>query len=220
MDKVTEIQRNEIDKNDVEHRLPAARSKYPKVLPMTVHGYEIRYYRQSDGDIDLSVWDGPKGVAKLSISPVRYEDIKAYKVWSVALHTAYQGQQLGYELYKGLVTLMGINLVSVGSHSIGARKLWMRLSRDPKISAYGLDVGNRVVFKVRPDHKRNELKSATPGVKVYSDFDEEPVGLIIVKRGSLDDAKLADLLGRSSRAMKKSKPDVFGNKQHSPIDRS
>lgn len=213
MSEIDEIKRTKIDKD--QGYGPLSKRGYGKVLPMTVHGYEIRYRKPEYSDyIELGVWDGNKGAATMRISPVMYQGIKAYQVGWVGLNPKYQGQQLGYELYKGLITLMGINLTSTGSHSEGARKLWLRLSQDPKISAYGFDLGRDIVSKVKPDRSGTELRSTKKGVQVYSDDDgPESVGLILVKRGSTDDAKLDSML----RSKRKKKLDVFGTTRYSPI---
>lgn len=211
MDRVTEIARNTITKSDPSG--PIGKSRYPKILPMTVHGYEIRY-KNTGGQIELSVWDGKIGAANLSITPSMFHGMKVYSVDYVGLNPKYQGQQLGYELYKGLVVLMGINLTSIGSHSVGARKLWLRLSQDPKISAYGFNLYTKEIFNVQPNKGETELKSTKRGIKLYSDYESE-MGLVLTRRGSKDDKKLDKMLKEPAA---KNKPDVFGVTKFRPLD--
>lgn len=214
MSGINEIERNYIRKNDVDS--PSSKSNYPKILPMTVNGYQVRYNKSYD-EIEIGLWDGSRGVARMTMQPAMYNGIKAYSIGLIGLNPEYQGQRIGYELYKGLVTLMGVNLLSVGSHSPGARKLWARLSKDPAISAYGIDVGKTLVFKVKPNKKGNELTSTAKGIKVYSDLEDVPVGLILVKKGSKDDQNLHRML-LAGKSLRKSKPDVFGVTKYPSIN--
>ena len=228
MSKITELTRNDISKSPPKP-FNMKKEGYNDIFPMTVHGYEIRYKKNTFRPREkiLSVWDGNTGAAVLMISPVMYQGVRAYEIGSVALNPAYQGQQLGYELYKGLVVLMGINLISLDSHSPGASKLWARLSRDPKISAYGIDVENRIVFNVRSNKRGSELKSSKKGTSIYSDdpYEDNMIGLIMVKRASNDDVKLSKLLknNKKKNVPDSSKPDmnqsdVFGITKYDPID--
>lgn len=190
MTTISELARNEMPRD--QERGPLSKRGFDDILPLAVQGYEIRYRKPEFSDhIELGVWDGDRGVAIMRISPASYHGIKAHSVGYIGLNPHYQGKRLGFELYKAMITQLEMTLLSSGSHSPGARKLWLRLSQDPEISAYGFR--GDAVFKVRPNRDATELTSTVSHISVYSNIEDDQTGLILVKKGSSDDAKLDQL---------------------------
>jgi len=101
------------------------------------------------------------------------------------------------------------------SHSAGASKTWARLSQEPKISAYGFDINDQIVFPVKPNASKTELVSAKKGITLYNTYS---TALMLCKRGSANDKRMADLMDRSINPAKV-KPDLFGNKTFHPLEK-
>ena len=192
MVKIAEIERNYIEKDQLE--LPRGRGRYKGKLPINVFGYEALYGKGSRGHRAVTLWDGRRCVAELTMEPVTYHGIKAYSVETAMVNPKYQGRGIGAELYKTLVSDMGIVLVSNQSHSPGARKTWLRLSTDPSVNVYGFDLIYNTVFKVGPNRTRTELKGK--GQELY---DSDGTGVVMVRKGSHEDKIMASLLKLSAK---------------------
>lgn len=203
--KIDEIYYGHIDKDEAV--LAVKKNSSWKSIPIYIDDYSV--YKSMDGDeLSLVVWDATnrKAVMQLLLKPKKWQGINAYAVQSAYVAMAYQGQGIGFALYKGLIDLYDITLLSLGEHSIGARKLWMYLAKDPKIHAYGFDVLSSRVWDLSIDKKKKELKSIAGYPKVYGDNDPYN-GIILAKRNGINDKKLQVLL-RASKS--KPKPDVLG----------
>lgn len=220
--KVSELRRNPIRPDDAtKYMYGYSKSKFTAELPIVIGDLEVWYKILPNKHILIGVFDKNKKVANLVIEPSTWKGLKLYHVGTVALHPNYQGQNIGYELYRGLIALLNINLTTVGSHSPGAQKLWMRLSQDNKISAWGIDIEDQSVFKVKPHPQKPELTSARTGKHVY---DYGDTGLILTKRGGKIDQELESRSRKrktdatSSDPLKTRRPDLFGVKQYTPLD--
>jgi len=209
---IKEISYGYIEKDD-EPTLGTKKKKSWKKIPLYIDYYEVYKMNISsswDAEFILKVWD-PKNkqvVMELTLMPRRWENINAYAVYSAYVALKYQGQGVGFALYKGLIELYDLSLLSVGEHSIGARKLWMYLGQDPKIRAYGFHPEKQKAWKVAPDNKKKQLKTIGKNPPVYGN--DNGHGIILVKKNGVHDKKLQEFLKR-----KKNKPkgDVLGTTQ-------
>jgi len=238
--KINELERNIIKKSDAK-LWPYKRSDYTKELPISIGEYDVlsKTHSQRAGDnistisgIMVGVFDGETGVANMFISPSDYQGIKCYHVEYTFLNPKYQGQAIGYELYRGVIVLMGIPLITVGSQSPGARKTWLRLAQDPQITAYGLDIDRDIVFNLQANKNQTELKSSGKKIQVYDNYS---TGIILVikngpyarkleklRRETQDrvgyyDPLFYDKLSVDKNIKKPTKPDIFGTKKFDPI---
>jgi len=71
------------------------------------------------------------------------------------IKSAYQGQNLGLELYRNLITKQNWALGGY-DHSAGARKLWARLSMEPEIVVYVYNAHTELTWDI-PKIKGSEL---------------------------------------------------------------
>lgn len=232
--KINELYRNVIKKHEAK-LWGYKKSDYTKELPISIGGFDVLSKSHSQQDIHgimIGVFDGDTGVANMFLSPSDYQGIKCYHVEYTYLNPQYQGQAIGYELYRGVIVLMGIPLITVGSQSPGARKTWLRLAQDPQISAYGLDIDRDIIFNLQANKSQTELKSLGKRIQVY---DNDSIGIILVikngpyarkldrlRRETQDrvgfwDPIFYDKLNVGKKAMKPTKPDIFGTKKFDPI---
>lgn len=204
---IKEIRYGNLRKDDVDHVLNVKKTKSWKQIPLYIDDYSV-YKRIYDAQFQLVVWDSEKkkAVMEFTLEPKQWRGINAYEVQTAFVAQAYQGQGVGFALYQGLINLYDIALLSLGEHSVGARKLWMYLAKDPKIQAYGFDVLSTNVWNISVDQKKKELKSTAGNPKVYGN-NADYNGLILVKRNGINDKKLQKLLLAKKS---KPKPDVLG----------
>ena len=179
---------------------------------MTIGRFEIRYKKDSFG-YQITIWDGNIGVAEFTLAPKAFDNINGYQVEWAGLNSKYQGQGIGYALYKALITLWNITLIQSDSHSIGAAKTWLRLSQEPSIASYGFDVKFRKVFLVKPNGSKTSLVPISKKEELYTN---ENAALMLTKRNGSNDRKMAEKMKNNPR--NRSKPDVFGNKKFEPIE--
>jgi hypothetical protein len=213
--KINELERNLVTQD--QGSSPTIKSGYKYELPIIIGDYDVRYKKarvKGGISIRVSVWNGNKGVAELWLDPFDFRGLRVYQVSWAGLDPKYKGQGIGYQLYKGLISIIGLDIIQTTSHSIGARKTWLRLANDPKIVAYGFDWAKEIVFKVQPNKNKTELKSARGGIMLY---DNNTTGLVLVKRNSKDDKFLAGLEAASLYKRDQKGPDVFGIKKFKPI---
>ena len=150
----------------------------------------------------------------MTLQPVDFKDQEVYQVSWVSVDEDYAGQGVGYELYRGLITLMNISLIQTTSHSTGARKLCARLSQDPKIRAWGFDCDDHLVFDVKPNASGKELTSCRRGIKIYKD---DFIGLALVRRKSRIDKFFTALNEASMLRITKRKHNPWGIKRFTPL---
>lgn len=229
--KISELERNVITRGEAAF-YPFPRKKFTGELPFNIDSYDILYKKHAQQGISgivVAVFDEEKLVANLFLTPFDYLGIKCYNVEYAAVSPEYGGQNIGYELYRGLVVLSAIPLISVVSQSKGARKLWLKLAQDPKITAYGFTIEDKVVFHLQPNKTQTELKSLKAKVKLYDNYDS---GMILVIKGGPLDRKLSKIssasqkkfgyfdkeeFGKVSKMATASKPDIFGIKKYKPL---
>jgi len=206
------MQRNQIARKYA--RAPTGKRYYRYKCPFTLGEYEVLYKKPRTGKIEVSVWDGDVGVATMTLDPFLYKFQPMYRVSWISVDEDYAGQNIGYQLYKGLVSIMGVNLIQTESQSPGARKIWARLSQDTKIRAWGFDTDADLVFKVKPNKSGNELQSCRRGIKIYND---DYSGIAMVKRNSKIDRFFSAMQTASALAMGKIKSNPWGIKRFSPV---
>lgn len=195
---------------------PKRAASYKNELPLVIGDFSVKYKKPNgkNGSIHIGVFDGNKGVAEMWLDPHQFHGLRVYQVAWAGLDPAYSGQGIGYQLYLGLISILGINIAQTTSHSIGARKTWLRLAKDPKIVAYGFDQDRGIIFHVEPNKAKTELKSAKKGIMLYDNSD---TGMVLVKRNSKDDKYLAGLVAATLHKRGYSEPDIFGVKKFKDI---
>lgn len=209
--ELDELKRNPIGKTGLEPEYMDSRRGF-RDSGIVIDNLHVLYKKVRWGDkLIVGVWDKTTPVAEVVLNPVSWQNIRAYSVNRAVVVPRYQGQGIGEALYHGLITLLDINLLSNGSHSPGARKLWLKLAKDPSIKAYGFDTRTNQLFNVKPNKQKSELVSAKRGTLLYDNYAS---GLILVKRNGSDDRKLDTLLKHS---MVKPKKDPFGTKEFDPL---
>jgi hypothetical protein len=208
---------NELEYNAVELKHaegPTGKGTYKNILPITLSDYDVRFQRKRDGDINVTVWDGRKGVADMWLEPRKFAGLQVYQVKWVGNDVKYKGQGVGYQLYIGLISILGLNIVQTTSHSVGARRMWLKLAQEPKIQAYGFDAPNGVVFHVTSNKTQTELQSTKRGIKLYNN---DNTGMILVKTNSKADKLFTALQHVSEIKQKGKEPNVFGVKDFKPL---
>lgn len=188
MVKIAELERNKIGKKEY-NPFKYDKANYAKVMPFKLAGYEVRYGKDKWAEYNVTVWDGDKVVLVLAMQPITFYSIKGYAIDSILTEPEYQGKGLGYQLYKTLVTTMDLVLVSNESHSVGAMKLWVKLSQDPALTVYGFNLIKAKVFKVKPNKDKTELTN-----KLEDLYDRSGTGVIVVRKNSFNDKRLTNML--------------------------
>lgn len=225
--KISELERNIITKKDAD-LWPYKKSSYKGSLPITIGNFEVLFKRHAQKNYNgilIGVWDDTVQVANMFITPEEFQGIKCYAVQYTAISPNYQGQNIGYELYRGLIVLTGIPLITTGSQSRGARKLWLKLAQDPQIKAFGFSLdklANKIIFDLQPNKNQTELKSKSAKIMVYDNWS---TGIILVIKNGPYDRKLdkikrvtqtkagyfdKDYFNKSKEPKTKKKPDIFG----------
>jgi hypothetical protein len=211
--KIKEITRNSIARKYGDSAV-VMKSPYKKTLPIKVGDYQVlyRFARNLKGkkQIRITVWDNRTYVAEMQLDPFEFFNIRVYEVIWVGVASAYSGQGISTQLYKGLVSKMGINLIQTVSHSEGAIKIWLRLAQDPAITAFGVDRSEGLVFNLEPHKNETELKSARRGIILY---DNNTTGMVLIKRGSKECKYFEGLVQATMHKRSITGPDPFGNKK-------
>lgn len=182
--KISELFRNEIGKDQVVY--PADRPRRSPNFSWKIgSGYDVYY---SPGEFSkVRVFDGKTLVARVGFSLLDSPDTgdrlnNIQQAGMAEVKKAYQGQNLGLELYRNLIVKENW-IISGFDHSTGARKLWTRLSTQPEITvyAYNPDWDWDVAWHI-PTIKGNEL--SLQGKNIY---DSDQWHLIAVhKNGAAD----------------------------------
>jgi hypothetical protein len=187
MVKIAELERNEIGKIGV-YRFSHNKADFTKKLPIKFYDYEVLYGKDKWSSYVITVWDGDIEVISLALEQLSFYSIRGFDIESITVAPAYQGKALGYQLYKKLVTDMDLALFSYGSHSVGARKLWVKLSKDPEVSVFGFDIVDKKVFKVSSNRENTELTS-----KFVNLYGKSGAGVILVRKSSMNDKRLTNM---------------------------
>lgn len=209
---ISELIKNKIGKKDNDYELSQHNTLQGyKKLNMEIAGYPVYYRRENEHSyslVTIIVRDSQnkKCIARLGVEPTTFfkNFIKTYDVFNMATNSAYQGQGIGLALYTGLVTILKINLASTGSHSVGAVKMWSRMSADPGITVYAVDTATKQFYTVKQHN--DSLKIVGTKKSLYgSTWDGV---LIAVEKNCPDDVKI-------QQYMKKTKDqDIFGTPVH------
>jgi GNAT superfamily N-acetyltransferase len=185
---ISEIQTNNMIKQDSEN-WENHNGRPKKVLPIKIDNFDVRY-SNLEYIPSISVWDGRNKIAYLEIVPVAISDLKLYKVKSSKVRPLYQGRGIGEALYRGLVLFCDVSLAGI-DHSQGARKLWARLSQDPKISTWAVDDDADHSYRVIANPPVTELVLAANGKRIYGN--SEYTAVIVTKKNSSNDKKLIQM---------------------------
>lgn len=171
-----------------------------KQLSGKIAGYIVKYVTDRYG-IKVRLFDGHKPILNLTLEPRKFMNINVYAVSSMYVHPEYQGNGIGLALYKNLILKRKLTIISTGSHSIGARKTWLRASQDMNINAYGFNSSS--AWKAGPNKKKTELTGLN-GMQIYG----RSSGLMLTLKGGNTDKIMTKL---SRKRKKKSTIDIFGN---------
>ena len=188
MVKLLELERNSMGKVS-PIKFVYNKENYDKPLPIKINDYDIRYGKDHWATYNVTAWDGDKLVMVLAMNPIAFYSIKGYAIDSANVEPDYQGKGLGYQLYKKLVTELDLVLISKDSHSVGARKTWVKLSQDPNLSIYGFNLVKSYIFKVKPNKDKTELTG-----KLEDLYDKDGTGVIMVRKNSYNDKRLTNML--------------------------
>lgn len=82
----------------------------------------------------ITIWDKSSQIATL-LSDIDGQDIL---ISSFYLHKNYQGKNIGFELYKKLIE-KGFDIINFDSQSLGAEKLWAKLTSTSNIKIYAVN---------------------------------------------------------------------------------
>ena len=145
-DILDEIEPNDIDKADARAVSGPIDKKILDVLePIPSVPYVTKYpaglYKEPKGPtISLYVHNGADLVAVLNLDPknpkIASSPFEIMIVEYMVVGTRYQGKNIGFTLYKDIITKANYNLGAYLSQSDGARILWKKLFNDPEISMY------------------------------------------------------------------------------------
>jgi len=145
-DILDEIEPNDIDKADARAVSGPINKKILDVLePIPSVPYVTKYpaglYKEPKGPtISLYVHNGADLVAVLNLDPknpkIANSPFEIMIVEYMVVGTRYQGKNIGFTLYKDIITKANYNLGAYLSQSDGARILWKKLFDDPEISMY------------------------------------------------------------------------------------
>lgn len=163
-----------------------------KKLPFTVgENYTVRVLQNSPRDntgyITIRVFDNKIPVLNLNLSGAIWNGYKFYSINSAYVALNYQGNGICKELYTTLIKTYGMSLLTLGSHSEGASKTWLRVSRHPLINAYGFSAKTDKVWALTSNRKKTELVSKDPNNKMYG---IPHAGIILTKKSSIHDIVL------------------------------
>ena len=178
---MNEISRNPIRKTS--HNFNRERSQFTKTLPFKLEGFDLLYLKYANGETIITAWDKDLIVLELSLEPIVCFKIRAYSVEYANVHIDYQGKGLGLALYKALLNNLDFTLVSIDSHSVGARKLWVKLNQDQNINVYGFDLQTKMVFQVESNGSNSELIAKTFGISLYDSLN---TGLMAMRTNNQD----------------------------------
>jgi len=165
------------------NKLPFRVSNYPVYVDSKNKKYRIVY-----------IYDhaNRKQVCKLTLHPVTFNGILSYSVDSAYVDPDYQGKKIAFNLYKNLLIKYNINLLTVGSHSPGAKKLWNDLANDKLISAYGIKADGTKVWRCKSDNSKKRIRSIGKNPNVYTGC--EGVGIFLTKTNSISESCLETLI--------------------------
>jgi hypothetical protein len=148
--------------------------------PWQVQGFDV-YIRPSGNYKFVDLYDGEEIIAKINLwqepDPELYQPVPGLEVLQSEVKRWYQGRGLGIEIYKSLILNNHVNLYSAGSHSVGARKLWVKLSNDSNLMVYA--TRKKLQQVALPQQVGDEL--AVKGWRLYG---SEGTALVAVAAGS------------------------------------
>ena len=209
-DILDEIEPNDIDKADARAVSGPIDKKILDVLePIPSVPYVTKYpaglYKEPKGPtISLYVHNGADLVAVLNLDPknpkIASSPFEIMIVEYMVVGTRYQGKNIGFTLYKDIITKANYNLGAYLSQSDGARILWKKLFNDPEISMYASNDfsnkrGNVKVYPVVIGPNGN-LAAKVKG-KVVSLYGwGNTMGIIATAKGGALDQKILSIKGK------------------------
>lgn len=188
-----------ITRNDVN--LSWRFSKHWKKLPFRISKYHVYVDSRNKKHRIVYIYDhdNRQQVCKLTLHPVIFNGILAYSVDSAYVSPMYQGNKIAFNLYKNLLVKYNINLLTVGSHSPGAKKLWNDLADDKLISAYGIKADGTKVWRCQADNNKKRIKSRGNNPSVYNG--REGIGIFLTKANSKSANCLEKLIRYKSKTI-------------------
>lgn len=171
-------------------------SKKWNKLPFSIGDYPVYVDSRHSRVRFIYIYDpvAKKIVCELDLHPVLFDGIASYSVDSAYVDPEYQGNKIAFNLYRNLITKYKINLLTVGYHSPGAKKLWNDLAGDKAVSAYGIKADGTKVWHCRPDYKKRRLKSLGKNPNVYNG--REGIGIFLTKSNSQSSRHMEKLIRR------------------------
>ena len=187
--RISELERNGIKKDDA---IVVGAKPKTQPEPWKVQGFDV-YISQRGSNIDIGVFDGNKKIMRAQMikthGNVEYDwtPLQGCSMSYIRVAPDYQGRQLGLELYVTLILKLHWPIYSVESQSPGARKTWIKMFQNPKISVYVLNAEDHSCEI--PVVSGQELN--LPSVDIYN---HGHYSLIAVSSGTPDDNTLKMLI--------------------------
>ena len=155
-----------------------------------VNGYDV-YIRRHSTVYFVDVYNKSSIIAKMNMYATTktlddFFPVTGIVVMQSVVDTEYQGKGIGIKLYQQLILKNHWNIYSDVSHSIGARKLWVKLNADPNISVFAINQTSHKVAIVTPRAK--ELS-----VKDWNIYNDDSIILLAVATNSSSDTILKKL---------------------------
>ncbi len=100
-------------------------------------GFKVGLDYQKDNTIIL-LYDDEEEEYIIGYLELKHIDLDSYKVLDARITRNYQGQELGYKLYKYIIQELNFTLISDVMQSQGAIKLWAKLWKTSGIHVYGM----------------------------------------------------------------------------------
>ncbi len=155
--QINEIQNIDYDKESIPKR-QASISRQDKskkkfignIGEIEVYSVAETKHHLSNADIIIYLENQNNPVGKFVLNKVK----EGYQTHYSLILPEYQGQNLGYEVYKFFIQKLGLMLISGNEQSLGAQKLWTKLWHTPGIFVCGLYVPmkkKREYFQVEPN---------------------------------------------------------------------
>ncbi len=180
--KLNEIYRFNLDKEDI----PSADWKETKATIQSRQDEQLSYIGTLNNGMKLVLMKNHtynmeliyllnnkppiKIIGKFGLSSSIASKDNGYSIDST-LATEYQGQGLGYQVYKFIIKNLGYILIGGTTQSLGASYIWTQLWKTPGIHVYGAiknPEGPNKYFEVEPDEINSRLLSGN--YDIYDDY--------------------------------------------------
>ncbi len=133
-------------------------------LNIQIGNYET-FASMSGNRIIFTVWQQKQPVAYLEA----WKNNKTLWIETAKVVKTHLGQRIIQSLYEQLILKMGMKLVAHGTHSPGAKKLWVRIWENPNLRVYALDKNKK--YEVKPNESNTELEISHKTNSLYRDME-------------------------------------------------